>query len=817
VRDLDARQVIRFPAAEAAASNQTLSAAADRAGKLLYFNATTGALEEIGADDLNEAFQLVATGPAGPAGADGAAGADGQGVPTGGTTGQVLTKSSNADYDSAWDDATGGGSTNYINVTSAPYNAVADALFRHDAAISASSSTLTSATAGFAAGDVGKYIRVVGAGTTATATLSITGGAITGYSITQAGSAGAYPASTTFPVWVTDAAGINASLTAATNSTGQISSITIVAAGTGYLAPTVAFPEADLIATISTRISGTQVTLSRSATTTVSAKDVYWGTDSTTAIQSAITAATAANLKVYIPRGSYLCNVLGTSEIELFGDGGGNELSGMPSYISIGVNLAPTCLFPAHNALPVIRYDNKAFGASIKRMCVIGSFQRRGIGIQIGDLEGNSYYSQNTDFDQVSVFGFDKCYVFKNAHIESRCLNIGEANTGIWCGPITTGEGGTNMTISGLAGYDCTTFFDGNLYAGISPLRLTLTNADLNRGTTAFRNVNVSATRLNVETITGNCIENSAQNGYAYLDEFIALNLTGAVVANKGGIDFKTKITASTSGFYYTATAEYPEYLSRNMIINRYSSTAFTTLMEKEWAVLVYAKQNLLDKYKSFADAFVGTTTGAAGTAISEQGWKASNISGTFANRAYTGGTEFYSNNTAVGTAGRFALPQAFIVPNSEYWEFRSVFRPYRNTVALNAMKVRFGLYELEGTADMNPTYGVGILCDITSSNYVQLEIRNSGSSTLVPTTCLISDFYATAKEIKLLRVPAAQGGVFLTISAREGAAYCPQVSSTASLTGSSSTMAWFCEVQDTIAYPSIFIENFSMRLLPSF
>ena len=40
-----------------------------------------------------------AQGPAGPAGADGA---DGQGVPTGGTTGQILAKTSNTDYDTQW-------------------------------------------------------------------------------------------------------------------------------------------------------------------------------------------------------------------------------------------------------------------------------------------------------------------------------------------------------------------------------------------------------------------------------------------------------------------------------------------------------------------------------------------------------------------------------------------------------------------------------------------------------------------------------------------------------------------------------------------
>ena len=42
------------------------------------------------------------TGATGPAGADGADGADGVGVDAGGTTGQVLAKASNTDYDTEW-------------------------------------------------------------------------------------------------------------------------------------------------------------------------------------------------------------------------------------------------------------------------------------------------------------------------------------------------------------------------------------------------------------------------------------------------------------------------------------------------------------------------------------------------------------------------------------------------------------------------------------------------------------------------------------------------------------------------------------------
>jgi hypothetical protein len=49
------------------------------------------------------------TGPAGPTGATGPQGDPGVGVPTGGTTGQVLAKASDDDYDTEWVDQTGGG------------------------------------------------------------------------------------------------------------------------------------------------------------------------------------------------------------------------------------------------------------------------------------------------------------------------------------------------------------------------------------------------------------------------------------------------------------------------------------------------------------------------------------------------------------------------------------------------------------------------------------------------------------------------------------------------------------------------------------
>ena len=53
-------------------------------------------------------------------GTDGTDGTNGVGVPAGGTTGQILTKKSNTDYDTEWEDASS---------TNAEFNAVFDFLF----------------------------------------------------------------------------------------------------------------------------------------------------------------------------------------------------------------------------------------------------------------------------------------------------------------------------------------------------------------------------------------------------------------------------------------------------------------------------------------------------------------------------------------------------------------------------------------------------------------------------------------------------------------------------------------------------------------
>lgn len=59
-------------------------------------------------------------GAPGQDGQDGQDGAPGVGVPSGGTTGQVLKKKSGTDYDTEWDDESGGGTTDYSDLTNKP-------------------------------------------------------------------------------------------------------------------------------------------------------------------------------------------------------------------------------------------------------------------------------------------------------------------------------------------------------------------------------------------------------------------------------------------------------------------------------------------------------------------------------------------------------------------------------------------------------------------------------------------------------------------------------------------------------------------------
>jgi hypothetical protein len=85
----------------AAAMAPLAEAATDRASRVLAFDAQGNPVAGPLTQDLLDGV-TGPQGPTGPAGADGEDGSDGLGVPTGGTTGQVLQKTGGGDYATGW-------------------------------------------------------------------------------------------------------------------------------------------------------------------------------------------------------------------------------------------------------------------------------------------------------------------------------------------------------------------------------------------------------------------------------------------------------------------------------------------------------------------------------------------------------------------------------------------------------------------------------------------------------------------------------------------------------------------------------------------
>lgn len=197
-----------------------------------------------------------------------------------------------------------------------------------DAAITAASSTLTSATAAFTSADTGKLVSIA-MGPNAVTTGTYTSG------ITTTGSAGQ-------TCLLTFAGGAAATVyLSGTNAIAGSSTLYFTAYGTGYAStPTTATVAAGTasacsgtatvvttmhplsVLTTATYSNATTITLAAAATNTVSSAFMSIATDDTTAIQNAIDQAATSSGSVYFPAAYYGVRGLTiSSPVTLFGDG----------------------------------------------------------------------------------------------------------------------------------------------------------------------------------------------------------------------------------------------------------------------------------------------------------------------------------------------------------------------------------------------------------------------------------------------------------------------------------------------------------------
>ena len=195
--------------------------------------------------------------------------------------------------------------------------AVGDERITTDAAMTAASGVLTSATAAFSASDVGKAV-IVNAGAKRLRTATYTSGASVTGTVGQNCTVGSFngggtgaaayliltgsnTVATTQPLDITNiGSGFTSAPTSATLSNGAA-----VGAGAATCSGTIAISSTLIGAPISTTVasyqSATQITLSTTATTTVTGAYLAIGTDNATAIQAAITAAMTSGGAVYLP------------------------------------------------------------------------------------------------------------------------------------------------------------------------------------------------------------------------------------------------------------------------------------------------------------------------------------------------------------------------------------------------------------------------------------------------------------------------------------------------------------------------------------
>ena len=162
--------------------------------------------------------------------------------------------------------------------------------------------TFTSATANFAAEDVGKTIILgdSGVGSGATATATVVNGAVTAFTVTAGGSG--YTVAPT--VTVIGGGGQLATGTAALTG-DAVTSITVTNGGSGYTqsAPAVLIERKAHSTTIASRTNATTIVLAAAPPRSASGIWFTFGTDNTTAMQAALT-GTVGSLQV--PQGSYL-------------------------------------------------------------------------------------------------------------------------------------------------------------------------------------------------------------------------------------------------------------------------------------------------------------------------------------------------------------------------------------------------------------------------------------------------------------------------------------------------------------------------------
>lgn len=601
-------------------------------------------------------------------------------------TGATASNVPSSESVKAYVDANAGG---FIDVTESPYNAVGNGKRHDDGAMTNGSATLTSATASFAAGDVGKFIRVVGAG----------------------------------------------------------------AAG------------ADLVTTISARTNSTTVTLASAASTPVSAKSFYWGTDNTNAIQTAITAArTATTRKVYIPAGVFLCNVISYPNIDIAGAGA--VLGQSPyNYINLAAYSKNTFLMPALAAVPVIRFPSVGgegvTAASISDLTIVGGSGATpaswvGTGVEGGTPTAGSVAPGGVGFkmSRVEINGFNKCFSMASTW---DCLvelcQFNYSNIGWFMGEEAYSAGPAD----GMTFISCGSNYVTDVFVFNGSKQSTIINGDYNNMTRfceLFESTLV-VTALNIESCSSVIFDMVGANA-SHLQCFKILTIGGTPdLVRSASTSNTVDIRAGYAGAYRAlTTSNLPISLPENTVIYGYSDSTFATLQRTQYwdsiARLNFERKNLWKLYEPFLKT--------AASPYGSNAWTATAISGSTTFGSEANSFKIYQ---ASGSQATRLAPEYAAAAFWTNWRMSAIFKyGGGNTTTV----FRAGLYSYDVSAAMIPANGIGMRVDTVTAGdaTVKLEvIVGSAIQTVVNTGITLAVLDDTYWEIVLEK---RGGSVHLTL-----------------------------------------------------
>lgn len=678
-----------------------------------------------------------------------------------------------------------------IDVTAAPYNAYGDGRRFDTASMGAASTTLTATGSPFVSGDVGKYIRIHGVGTLPTGTITAVGGVITAVTLLTAGSVGAYPPNLTqldFEVESTGTAGgspaivgQNGVIRATTNASGQIATLTVLTAGTGYTNPALVFPETGFISQIATFTNANSITLAQTNPTAFTNKSCFFGHDDSAAIQAALDAAYASSTikKVYVPAGIYLCNVNSYGEVQFIGAGGGVGTANLISFSGQTDRQSnPTILMPAVAYDPVV-YLALAGGSTVSRMLIHGCEAQTGYGLKVGTSYGAGFVAMGFRADQLNIAGFN--YAVALARTADCTLENVSASYCYYQFYLTQADEfhyNDQITLIGCYGNHINGYY---VYSSGSK-NINIIGGDFTNSTHVAKLKNgarLTVVGMNVENCSGDCFEISTQSQLV-IHSIRTSGGGGALIADSDGLTTVSMLSGDFNNgqTYKTASANaYPNLLPKGAIIARYADNTWATLLETENATRAYQADGKVSGNIRWEEDFSSFNSSSP---YGAKQFAFTQLNGGSYTPSYSNGLINITKGTnPVGQGFRFAQVATHHYLTSAF-EVRFLVRS--QTFNIGQTIFRVGMYSLDTT--VKPTNGLGLRFDTSlGDTFLMLESIKGGVSTATSTGILATSFTGICEVIVTNKTGGANG-LILTVRREQASGGASVAQAFASSTG---------------------------------